>query len=245
MPVALVTCRRHSIPQSGTDAGKGVTGAGEGATASAPASASASARAAATAPDAGPPVITRRDGAVSVDPDPACEDEASKVDAAAPRTETWLSDPEIQAKRPGEALERELENWKASVAGTYLDDHRRALGIVLHRDFADYDALQQKLEPISGPLKVVLRPACYSRKEIENARRVIDAKEWHARAKDTWMISHFDASISAFSVSVDDSTPEVAKALEQRLGKLVRTRLGKMAMPQRRPPRRPSSGNGR
>jgi hypothetical protein len=172
-----------------------------------------------------------------VEPEPACQDE--KLDAGAPHTGTWLSDPEIQAKRPGEAIERELENWRASVAGTYLDDQRRALGVVLHRDFADYDALRQKLEPISAPLKVVLRPACYSRKEIEEARRIIEEKEWHPRAKATWMLSHFDASISAFSVSVDESTPEVAKALEQRLGKLVRTRLDKLQLPPRKSPRRP------
>jgi hypothetical protein len=35
----------------------------------------------------------------------------------------------------------------------------------------------------------------------------------------------FDTTFSGFSVSVDSSEPEVAKALEQRLGKLVRTRL--------------------
>ena len=159
----------------------------------------------------------------------ACPTSAKQ--SGTPSTETWLSDPQIHAKRPGVAIERELENWKASVAGTYLDDDRRAFGIVLDRDFADYDGLRRKLEP-SAVLRVVLRPACHSRAEIESARRVLENREWHPRASSTSIVYHFDASISAFAVGVADSQPEVAKVLEQRLGKLVRTHLNQVE-PQR------------
>jgi hypothetical protein len=40
---------------------------------------------------------------------------------------------------------------------------------------------------------------------------------------------YFDATFSGFFVAVDRSAPDVARALEQRLGKLVRTRLEDLA----------------
>jgi len=235
--VALPACRREAVPHAGPSGGKAAS-----VVAGAPGSGLASAQGAAS--DAGSsaptgvasadsrPVITRRDGAVSVEPQPACAPagragDGGKDPAATP-TEKWLSDPEIQAKRPGEAIERELVNWKPFVAGTYLDNRRRAMGIVMHQDFADYDGIRQKLEALNGPLKIVLRPACHPRQTIDEARRVLDLKDWHPRAKAIPMLWHFDAGISAFSVTVDDSAPEVAQALEQRLGDLVRTRLVKL-----------------
>lgn len=208
---ALSACRREPAP-TGKQAVGGVVSAP-------PESASVSPPVPSSSAEAPLPVIARLDGRVSVEPEPACAGTSKSAEMV--RTETWLSDPEIQAKRPGEAIERELERWKASAAGTYLDDARRAFGVVLHQDFTDYEALRSKLEPISAPLRVVLRPACYSRQAIDDARRVLMDRKWHPRASETKFVFYFDASTSAFSVGIADA--EVAKALDDRLDKLVRT----------------------
>ena len=148
------------------------------------------------------------------------------ADAAA-AARAWLLDPVIQEARRGEVLERELENWKGSWVSTYIDDRRQAVGVVFHTDFSDYDAIVAKLEPVMAPLKVVLRPACYSRQQIDEARRVIESGEWHPRGKGP-MASYFDAEFSRFAVTIDESAPEVADALRQRLGKLVSVTLGQV-----------------
>ena len=120
------------------------------------------------------------------------------------------------------------------MAGTYLDDQLRAFVVVLHSDFADYERLRLKLEPISPPLKVVLRPVCYPRERIEEARAVLMARSWHTRASAVRTVWHFDARFSAFSVGFEEAAPEVVAALQQRLGKLVSVSSPAAAGPQKR-----------
>ena len=232
MPIVVIACGREPRPQNGTHGGNGGAGTSAGASASGHVRSSptdASARAGGNPPDAGLPVIARRDGIVSVDPEPACAERTGTgnvaADAAVPHAGAPPAKPTSYAAPEGPAIERELQDWKAFIAGTDRDEQRDAMIVLLHQDFADYDGLKQKLERVCGAQKIVLRPACHSRKSIEDARRVLDERDWHPDAKSTPMAWHFDARFSAFSVSVDDSAPEVAKALEQRLGKLVRTRL--------------------
>jgi hypothetical protein len=189
-------------------------------------------------PEVTPPPVVRRDGPVSVDPEPACGVESPPKAKTQPvRTETWFTAPATQPQRR-DAVEREIENWKSSVAGTYLDDNRRAFVIVLHSDFAHYDGLRQKLEPISPPLKVVLRPACYSRQRIDEARSLLQERSWHPQAASARFAMHFDARFSAFAVGFENTAPEVAEALEQRLGQLVRVNRGTTAPPPPLPPGR-------
>jgi hypothetical protein len=174
-----------------------------------------------------------------VEPEAACGTTVNHASIAAPSTETWFANPATQPQRRDD-IERELENWGGAVAGTYLDDALRAFVIVLHADFVDYDGLRQKLEPISPPLKVVLRPACYSRSRIEEARRVLEDKAWHPQAGASQGAWIFDARFSAFSVGLETS-PEVAKALRERLGPLAQVSLNGPTPSQRRhtPARRP------
>ena len=232
MPIVVIACGREPRPQNGTHGGNGGAGTSAGASASAHVRScptDASARAGGDTPDAGLPVIARRDGIVSVDPEPACAERTGTgnvaADAAVPHAGAPPAKPTSYAAPEGPAIERELQDWKAFIAGTDRDEQRDAMIVLLHQDFADYDGLERKLERVCGPHKIVLRPACHSRRSIEDARRVLDARDWHPQAKSTPMAWTFDTTFSGFSVSVDSSAPEVAKALEQRLGKLVRTRL--------------------
>jgi hypothetical protein len=99
--------------------------------------------------------------------------------------------------------------------------------VVFHTDFRAYQELRGKLERTIAPLPVVLRPACYPRERIEAARQLLERADWHPRARAFRLASHLDPSISGFVVTIDSSAPDVAQALEQRLGPLVRVRLGK------------------
>ncbi len=237
---SLLACKSASDSAGGVGLNRGAAAA----VASAAPAASAPIVPATVGQGTAAPPIERRDGAVSVEPEPACGRGLARPDAKSrsTRPHAWLEDAEIQRKQPGAAVARELENWKGKYFGTYLDDDRQALVIVLHTDFADYDTLRQKLEALASPMKLVLRPACHSRQRLDEADVVISKMEWHPRAKLVPMVVRPDASFSGYAVSIDDSAPEVATALEERLGDVVRTQLGK-PVPQRSlrsPARRPA-----
>lgn len=99
--------------------------------------------------------------------------------------------------------------------------------MVFHTNFTAYDEVRSKLQAVIAPLPVVLRPACYPPEQIAAAREILEKADWHPRAKSFRMASHLDPSFSGFVVTIDESAPDVATALEQRLGPLVESRLGK------------------
>jgi hypothetical protein len=124
-------------------------------------------------------------------------------------------------------LDRELAAYESWKLGAYPDHARKAVVVVFHTDFSAYDEVHRRLERVVAPLPVVLRPACYPREQLDVARRTLERVDWHPRAKALRMAWHLDPSSSAFVVTIDPSAPDVARALEQRLGAVVRVRLGK------------------
>jgi hypothetical protein len=166
-------------------------------------------------------------GTVKIDPTPSCGPSVESDGAAssAAPSHAWLDEPGV--REAAATLEQELSAYEAWRLGWYPDHVRHAVVVVFHTDFSAYEDVRQKLERAVAPLPVVLRPACYPRERIDAARQTLERAEWHPRAKAFRMASHLDPSISGFSVTIDSSVPEVAQALEQRLGPLVRVRLGK------------------
>jgi hypothetical protein len=150
--------------------------------------------------------------------------EADGGAARAPKP-SFLADPVIQQRV--EVLARELEAAGHPQLGTYSDPVERAAVVVLPQAFTGYAALRERLAARVLPLRVVLRPACYPREKIDEAQRVIAEQNWHPRAKEVAIAGHFDPAFSGYTVTVHESAPEVASALAERLGPLVRVRLGK------------------
>lgn len=166
--------------------------------------------------------------AVRVDPEPSCGpsvEAAAAAERGGAPSHAWLDKP--GARERGAVLQQELAPYASSTLGFYPDDVLQAVVVVFHTNFKAYDEVRRKLEAVVSPLPVVLRPACYPPERIADARETLERADWHPRAKSFRMASHLDPSFSGFVVTIDASAPEVATALEQRLGPLVKVRLGK------------------
>jgi hypothetical protein len=87
--------------------------------------------------------------------------------------------------------------------------------------------LQANLAQSVRPLAVALRPSCRTSEELSQARAVLQARAWHPKANNTPVGWHLDAAYSSYVVVVDDSAPEVAEALREKLGNRVLVSLGK------------------
>jgi len=165
---------------------------------------------------------------VRIEPEPSC---GPSVGASGPATgegaqsRTWLDKPGVRER--GAALQQELTPYASETLGWYPDHVRQAVVVVFHTTFTAYEEVRRKLERVVSPLAVVLRPACYPPERIAAAREVLERADWHPRAKSFRVASHLDPSFSGFVVTIDESAPDVAAALEQRLGPLVEVRLGK------------------
>jgi len=166
-------------------------------------------------------------GSVTIDPAPSCGPsvELDPPASSSASRHAWLDEPGV--REAAGTLERALSAYAAWKLGFYPDDDRKAVVVVFHTDFSAYEELRGKLERTLAPLPVVLRPACYPRERIDAARQTLERADWHPRAKAFRMAAHLDPASSGFVVTIDSSAPDVAQALEQRLGPLVRVRLGK------------------
>jgi hypothetical protein len=164
---------------------------------------------------------------VKIDLTPSCGPSVEGEPSASGGTPShaWLNGPGL--RDAAAALDRELAAYEAWKLGAYPDRVLEAVVVVFHTDFSAYEEVSRKLERVVAPLPVVLRPACYPREQIDAARRTLERADWHPRAKALRMASHLDPSISAFVVTIDQSAPDVARALEEQLGPVVRVRLGK------------------
>ncbi len=176
-----------------------------------------------------PVAVASSDQSVVVSTTPACAsgdvDEGSGGEVPPAASHAWLAESATQQRVL--ALNETLREAGGQELGLYPDHRNQTVVIVFPTTFKDYEAMRQRLAPRVFPLKVVLRPACFTPEQIEEARKVVHDLEWHPRAKHVPNAGHFDASVSAFVITIHDSAPEVAAALEKRLGPLVRVRLGK------------------
>lgn len=176
-----------------------------------------------------PAAVANSDQSVVASTAPACAsgnvDEGSGGQAPPAVSNGWQAQPAAQQRLA--ALTETLREAGEPQLGLYIDHANQAAVVVFPTTFKDYEGMKQRLAPRVFPLKVVMRPACFTPEQIEEARTVLHDLDWHPRAKHVPNAGHFDASISAFVITIHDSAPEVAAALKERLGPLVRVRLGK------------------
>ena len=138
----------------------------------------------------------------------------------------WLQRADIQ--RDVYALERALADYGRFLVGTAVDaEHQRVL-VVFHDDFTGYDTVAPQIAARVTAASVVLAPACHSRSHIAEAQAVLEARAWHPKAKSVAMGFSLDPAIAGFDVTIDSGAPEVARALEAKLGDRVRVSLGKV-----------------
>jgi hypothetical protein len=121
----------------------------------------------------------------------------------------------------------ELEPYGAALIGITFDDVNQVAIIVLQSDFADYDPLRSRLLERTAGLSVALRPGCFSREELSAGRQRLEARDFHPNAKDVAIAWGLDPAFSGYSVTVADSAPEIAQALRDQLGPIVRVKLNK------------------
>lgn len=168
----------------------------------------------------GLPARPERVDNVTIDPRPRCGPAADETEDT-----SRLSSPEIQ--QSVSVLNRALQDVERSSLGTTLDNERRAIIVVFHTDFQDYDGIQKRLVGQIAPLHVVLQPSCHARAKLAEVEQALLDGSWHPKAKDTRRGSWLDPSFSGYRVTIDDSAPDVAEALQHRFGDLVRVALGK------------------
>lgn len=174
-------------------------------------------------PATGLPAEPERVDHITIDPRPRCGPAVDETADA--KHEAWLKAPDIQ--RAVHALNAALQGLENANIGSTLDNERRAVVVVFHSDFRDWKQVRERLVGRIAPLEVVLQPSCRSRAELAEAEQIIKEQAWHPKAKGIRMGSWLDASFSGYRVVIDDSAPEVADALQQRLGERVRVSLGK------------------
>jgi sirohydrochlorin ferrochelatase len=167
---------------------------------------------------------------VSVNTEPYCRKAAGpgatgQADAVLRPNSPWLADKAVQEKL--RVLDEELKPHAASLIGITFEDEPRTAVVVLYPGFTAYADLQAKLAPRVKPLPVVLRPGCHTAEALAEALEVLRARDWHPKAGTTPVGWHLDAASSAYAVVVDDSAPEVAEALRNRLDDRVLVTLGK------------------
>jgi hypothetical protein len=124
------------------------------------------------------------------------------------------------------SVRTQIEASGLPVVGTVIDHAQKRLVVVVEPEFKDWAIVPGKLSP-APTIDLTMRPACHGRAERDRAEATLEQRSWHPRASNTPVSWSPDASIAGYSVTVDDSAPEVAAALEQKLGKLVRVKLGK------------------
>jgi hypothetical protein len=167
---------------------------------------------------------------VSFSTEPYCRKAAevgasAEAVAAARPNHPWLSPPALQAKL--RVLEEELKPYEPSLIGVTFENEPQTAIVVLYPDFTAYEELQAKLAPRVKPLPVALRPGCHTSQQLAEALTILQGRAWHPKAGNTPTGWHLDVASSAYAVVVEDSAPEVAEALRQKLGDRVHVTLGK------------------
>jgi hypothetical protein len=166
-----------------------------------------------------PPRVRNQYGVVTIEPRPNCAKLGTSGD------NQWLEDKTIQLS--ARELEQGLEPVRHWVVGRYTEHAQRGVVVVIQTDFAGYEDVAKRLATKVAPLRLVLRPACHSRSELEEAQHVIVSMDWHPHAKEYTTAWYLDAELSRYIVTVDSRVPEVAQALRVRLGELVEVRAGR------------------
>lgn len=159
---------------------------------------------------------------IAVVPQPVCDWEQKGSDA---ERLAFLKQPRVQ--RAVFAIGEAIARHQSSYIDTLFDPLQKRVVIVLHTDFSEYQALQQDLARKVIAVDVELSPACRTRDELARAERVLTERQWHPKAQETPMAWWLEGAFSAFSVVIEESAPDVAEALERKLGPLVRVSLGR------------------
>ncbi|WP_441290957.1 hypothetical protein ACSRUE_10960 [Sorangium sp. KYC3313] len=166
---------------------------------------------------------------VIVDKNPFCGLPSSA--AGREPSHAWLAAPVLQQRL--ELLNQEVEKVASSLIGITFDDEGKIAIVVFHTDFDGFDKLKSQLEGRVDPLHVALRPGCFPRERLAKGSSIVEARDWHPKAKSIGLTWGLDASFSGLSVTVDQSAPEVSAALERRLqeqglGDVVRVKRGQV-----------------
>ena len=138
---------------------------------------------------------------------------------------SWLGRPMMQNRMA--RLNRKLEPFGRSMIGIAFDDMGKRVVVVFDPAFSRYAEVQAALADAVAPLQVSLRPGVHSLAEIAEAEKVLDAMDWHPRAKSIDLAWAAEPARSGFRVVIDERAPEVARALQRRLGSLVNVTLGR------------------
>jgi hypothetical protein len=123
------------------------------------------------------------------------------------------------------------------LVGQVLDDEPRSAVVVVDPAMVDRQALQRRLDAAAHDvqqeadrpapaLRVRVRPACHSARELVEADQVITARDWHPQAREVTFVSYLDASTSAFHVTFWRKDAAVAEALKDTLGDRVAVDFG-------------------
>jgi hypothetical protein len=129
----------------------------------------------------------------------------------------------------GESTKEDLEGpLSRGYVGTAGDDATESLVVVVDPALVDMRDLTSKLETAAGRggVKVRVEAAKVSASELLAARQVIAARDWHPDACRVGMAFGIDAAACRYRVTFDRKNEHVARALEARLGDLVRIEWG-------------------
>lgn len=175
-----------------------------------------------------PMIKQRKLETVAVKTEPYCRKSAgagADAEAAERPNHPWLADTKFQEKL--RVLDEELKPYAASLVGVTFENEPETAVVVLYPSFTAYEELQAKLAPRVKPLPVVLRPGCHTAEQLAEALAILQGRAWHPKAATTPAGWHLDVASSAYAVVVDDSAPEVAQALREKLGDRATVTLGK------------------
>lgn len=146
----------------------------------------------------------------------------------------WLNDELIQQRLV--TLDEVLRAYEADHVGTLFgNDPKRAI-VVMHQDFTRFEDLQLELSERIAPLNVELRRGCHPRQDFVAAGELLKARNWHPQAPNAAVSWYVDPGFTGYVVVVDNTLPDVAQALTQRLGELVVVKLGKPSRLGQTPP---------
>lgn len=106
------------------------------------------------------------------------------------------------------------------LVGRTVDYAAQEFVVVADPAHVDLAELQSELDANArGETRVRVQAGCHTAEELSDAARVLDARTWHPRARQTSYSGRLDARTSTFLVTIPKG--EVADALKARLGDLV------------------------
>lgn len=112
-----------------------------------------------------------------------------------------------------------------SIFGSYSDHFLQAIVVTIEPTVTNPDHLLTELEQAAGAdLRVIARPACRSRVELERAREALLGRNWHPRAGSLNWGAYIDASNSRLVVDLPVEATDEAATLRARFGDVVELR---------------------